>query len=67
MADIYYVEDDENISQTVKEFLEQRGYHVDIFASIEAAKRGFQRACPTLALVDWNMPVMWNSSGRYYA
>lgn len=56
MADIYYVEDDENISQTVKEFLEQRGYHVDIFASIEAAKRGFQRACPTLALVDWNMP-----------
>ena len=56
MADIYYVEDDENISQTVKEFLEQRGYHVDIFASIEAAKRAFRRACPTLALVDWNMP-----------
>lgn len=61
MADIYYVEDDENISQTVKEFLEQRGYHVSVFASIEAAKRAFQRACPTLALVDWNMP---DGSGR---
>lgn len=56
MADIYYVEDDENISQTVKEFLEQRGYHISVFASIEAAKQGFRRACPTLALVDWNMP-----------
>lgn len=56
MADIYYVEDDENISRTVKEFLEQRGYHISVFASIEAAKRGFRSACPTLALVDWNMP-----------
>lgn len=61
MADIYYVEDDENISRTVKEFLEQRGYHVSVFASIEAAKQGFRRACPTLALVDWNMP---DGSGR---
>lgn len=61
MADIYYVEDDENISRTVKEFLEQRGYQVSVFASIEAAKRGFRSACPTLALVDWNMP---DGSGR---
>lgn len=61
MADIYYVEDDEDISRTVKEFLEQRGYRISVFASIEAAKRGFRSACPTLALVDWNMP---DGSGR---
>lgn len=61
MADIYYVEDDEDISRTVKEFLEQRSYRVSVFASIEAAKRGFRSACPTLALVDWNMP---DGSGR---
>lgn len=61
MADIYYVEDDGDISRTVKEFLEQRGYRVSVFASIEAAKWGFRSACPTLALVDWNMP---DGSGR---
>lgn len=56
MADIYYVEDDESISRTVKEFLEQRGYRVFVFGTVRAAKQAFQSSCPTLALVDWNMP-----------
>ena len=56
MIDIYYVEDDENISQTVKEFLERRGYQVSIFQTIADAKQALRNMCPTLVLVDWNMP-----------
>lgn len=56
MIDIYYVEDDENISQTVKEFLERRGYQVSIFQTIADAKHALRNMCPTLVLVDWNMP-----------
>ena len=61
MNDIYYVEDDESISQTVKEFLGQQGYSVFVYTTIEAAKKAFGSACPMLALLDWNMP---DGSGR---
>lgn len=54
--DIYYVEDDENISLSVKEFLGRHGYRVLVFATIAAAKQALAEACPTLVLVDWNMP-----------
>lgn len=56
MIDIYYVEDDESISQTVKMFLEQHGYSVFVFTTIREAKQALKAACPALALVDWNMP-----------
>ncbi len=56
MNDIYYVEDDESISQTVKEFLGQHGYSVFVYTTIEAAKKAFGSACPMLVLLDWNMP-----------
>lgn len=56
MLTIYYVEDDENISRSVKEFLEQRGFQVSIFSTIAAAKHAIEHLCPTLVLVDWNMP-----------
>ena len=61
MNDIYYVEDDESISQTVKEFLGQHGYSVFVYTTIEEAKKAFGSACPMLALLDWNMP---DGSGR---
>ena len=61
MNEIYYVEDDESISQTVKEFLGQHGYSVFVYTTIEAAKKAFGSACPMLALLDWNMP---DGSGR---
>ena len=61
MNDIYYVEDDESISKTVKEFLGQHGYSVFVYTTIEAAKKAFGSACPMLALLDWNMP---DGSGR---
>ena len=56
MIDIYYVEDDENISRTVEEFLERRGYQVAVFPTIADAKQALKNMCPTLVLVDWNMP-----------
>ena len=56
MIDIYYVEDDKNISRTVEEFLERRGYQVAVFPTIADAKQALKNMCPTLVLVDWNMP-----------
>ncbi len=56
MIDIYYIEDDEAISRAVREYLAQWGYRVSAFSTIESAKQAFRVACPTLALVDWNMP-----------
>lgn len=56
MIEIYYVEDDENISRMVKEFLWQRGYKVSIFPTISDAKQALKNACPAIVLIDWNMP-----------
>ena len=56
MINIYYVEDDESISRAVKEFLERQGYQVSVFTTIADAKQAFRNMCPTLVLVDWNMP-----------
>ena len=54
--ELYYVEDDENIAQTVSDFLGKHGYQVLIFATIADARNALQNRCPTLVLVDWNMP-----------
>lgn len=56
MSEIYYVEDDEDIAQTVSVFLEKHGYRVFVFATIADARKALQNRCPTLVLVDWNMP-----------
>ncbi len=56
MTDIYYMEDDENISCAVRKFLGQYGFSVSVFPTITAAKEAFGGGCPALALVDWNMP-----------
>lgn len=56
MIEIYYAEDDEHIARTVREFLGKYGYHVSIFSTIAGAKQALREQCPTLVLVDWNMP-----------
>ena len=56
MTEIYYVEDDENISRAVEIFLEQQGYKVSVFRTIASAKQAMKNTCPDMALVDWNMP-----------
>lgn len=56
MTTIYYVEDDDGIGGTVKEFLEQQGYRIVLLSTIAAAKQAIMENCPALALIDWNMP-----------
>lgn len=56
MITIYYIEDDEAIAQTVKEYLNRRGLRVTVLSTVAAAKETFSARLPTLALVDWNMP-----------
>lgn len=56
MDEIYYVEDDPNIAQVVKEYLEQRGFKVRIYVTLEEARCGIKTCVPSLLLLDWNMP-----------
>ena len=56
MIELYYIEDDENISQVVKEYFEQRGYRVSIYATIADARQALKNHIPAIVLVDWNMP-----------
>lgn len=56
MIEIYYIEDDKNIAQTVKEYLEQRSSSVFIYGTIEEAKEALRHHVPNIILLDWNMP-----------
>ena len=56
MIDIYYVEDDSNIAQAVKEYLERKGFRVTLCATLMQARQALQTHVPTLVLLDWNMP-----------
>jgi len=56
MIDVYYVEDDENIAQAVKEYLEQRDCKVAVFSTVALAKAALRKYTPTIILLDWNMP-----------
>ena len=56
MIEIYYIEDDESIATTVKEYLNQKGYSVLIFETLGSARKAFEHHIPSIALIDWNMP-----------
>lgn len=56
MTDIYYVEDDENIAQAVKEYLEQQDCQVTVFRMIADVREALRAHAPAVMLVDWNMP-----------
>lgn len=56
MIELYYIEDDENIAQVVKEYFEQHGYRVSINATIADAREALKNHIPSIVLVDWNMP-----------
>lgn len=56
MIDIYYVEEDESISQAVKEFLARDGYRVWVFSTLSGIRQALWNMLPALVLVDWNMP-----------
>lgn len=56
MTEVYYIEDDKNIADIVKEYLAQKGYNVFIFSMIKEAKSALENHIPNIVLVDWNMP-----------
>jgi len=56
MIEVYYVEDDKNIAQNVKDYLNQKNCHVSIFPTITAARQALLTYLPSIVLVDWNMP-----------
>ncbi len=62
---IYYVEDDEDIARSTRTYLEQNGYDVSVFSSIQEAKKALAARCPSLVLVDWNMPDGQGTAGDF--
>jgi DNA-binding response OmpR family regulator len=53
---IYYVEDDRDIAEGVKSYLQSKNLLVSTAASVEEAKRILQERQPSLILIDWNLP-----------
>ncbi|MBO5158834.1 MAG: response regulator transcription factor [Lachnospiraceae bacterium] len=56
MATVYYVEDDLDIAENVKTYLQIRQMEVSLFYSIADAKQALLKKHPDLLLVDRNMP-----------
>lgn len=56
MTEIYYIEDDETIAGTVREYLEQRDFLVTVFDGTANARQALLKRLPALVLMDWNMP-----------
>lgn len=56
MIEVYCIEDDQNVANIIKEYLEQKGYTVSVFSMIAEAKCALENHIPDIALVDWNMP-----------
>ena len=56
MIELFYVEDDPQIADTVKGYLEQKGIRVRICSTLEQARKTLETQIPSLVLLDWNMP-----------
>ena len=56
MIELFYVEDDPQIADTVKGYLEQKGIRVRICSMLEQARKTLEAQIPSLVLLDWNMP-----------
>lgn len=54
--EIYYVEDDMDIAEGVKTYLELRDFKVSVLSCINDAKQALLRKTPTIILIDRNMP-----------
>ena len=56
MVEIYYVEDDLDIADMVKKYLEEKGCQVTVYRTIARARQALQACVPTIVLIDLNMP-----------
>ncbi len=56
MVELYYAEDDANIADVVKEYLEQKNFKVVIYNTLLEVRQALEIHVPTVFLLDWNMP-----------
>lgn len=56
MTEIFHIEDDTAIAQSVREYLEQRECRVTTYTSVADARQAMRSMCPQVVLLDWNMP-----------
>lgn len=56
MSIIFYLEDDEDISQIVQSYLERRGFRVFLYKTALEAVEALQIQMPGILLLDWNLP-----------
>ncbi|HBA50016.1 MAG TPA: DNA-binding response regulator [Lachnospiraceae bacterium] len=56
MVDLCYIEDNPDIADTVKAYLEQRNFRVTICETLARARQSIEAHVPGLVLLDWNMP-----------
>ena len=54
--EVFYVEDDKTIADSVKEYLNRQNRKVAIFETVTAVKKALQSWIPALVLIDWNLP-----------
>ena len=54
--EVFYVEDDKTIADSVKEYLNRQNCKVAIFETVTAVKKALQSQIPALVLIDWNLP-----------
>ncbi len=54
--EIYYVEDDRDIAEGVKSYLEARDFRVTILESVTDAKQALLKRQPAMIIIDWNLP-----------
>ncbi|WPX82584.1 Transcriptional regulatory protein AfsQ1 [Blautia hydrogenotrophica DSM 10507] len=54
--EVFYVEDDKTIADSVKEYLNRQNCKVAIFETVTAVKKALQSWIPALVLIDWNLP-----------
>ena len=54
--EVFYVEDDKTIADSVKEYLNRQNCKVAIFETVTDVKKALQSQIPALVLIDWNLP-----------
>ena len=56
MTELYYAEDDPNISGMVKAYLQRKDIKVSVYGTLADLKQALAQRLPAMVLLDWNMP-----------
>lgn len=55
-AEIYYVEDDASIAESVKEYLTKHSLKVEVAPCVSEARELIRKKRPDMVLIDWSLP-----------